>query len=298
MGATVCILIKDYKNDGMMSQKYNYGSIENLNKIWGERLSESQPDCKNQIGRERFFLKGFECITKCFPDNTKNVLEVGCGTSRFLAKWSLQNPECKAYGIDKSTKVVHQAVQEQMSISNLCIIAGDAFCLPFPDNMMDVSFSEGLLEHYHPPQQEKIIREMIRVTMKGKPIITAVPNYNCPSLKLAMAYNGIKKDSFDETIDNWRYGYEKPMKHKEAIELYEKVGLSNIKVTSGWSPWYGLKMYRWDHSKKKPVYPWFQPVLSVTQQFIECITSIVDFLCKNKISYFFGYEFVVKGFKK
>ena len=127
--------------------------------------------------------------------------------------------------------------------------------------------------------------------------MVAVPNFYCPSLILAMAYNGVDWRDVGKYQHRWRYGYEQPMRHSELSELFKRVGLKNVTIDSGWGVWYGLKVYRWEDKSQQPVYPKFRNVLLFAQKVLEKITALIDPLSNGLLTTLFGYEFIVRGDK-
>lgn len=97
------------------------------------------------------------------------VLDAGCG-SGFFSK----------YFIDSGYKVIsldysEVALKLTKSLNQKIItVQGDVFRLPFSQNIFDLVFSDGLLEHYKNPLP--ILKEFKRVLKKNGKIITFVPN--------------------------------------------------------------------------------------------------------------------------
>src|SRR3989442_15842090 len=75
------------------------------------------------------------------------VLEVGCGTGRWLAE--LQPVVRQVCGIDLSLGMLQQARQRPQSPSLIC---GHASHLPFPDAMFDLIFCVNALHHFPQPR--------------------------------------------------------------------------------------------------------------------------------------------------
>ena len=267
----------------------NYSDIRNLNNIWGNKFSEKRINFLDKAGTVKFLNSGYKCITKYFPSNIASVLEVGVGSARFLTKWKESNPNCICYGVDKSSDVI-EYLQKEDRTHNIKLSIGDALHLPFPQNFIDTIFSEGLLEHYLPKHQLKILTEMGKVATQS--VIVTVPNYYCPSLRLAMLYTDTKGNKC-----NWRYGYEKPMKYSELVALFKKAGFSKVKRVGGWCPWYGLKFYKWDTQSRKKILPWYISILLGIRFILETITSLIDPIFGNVFSFYFGYEITVIGKK-
>jgi SAM-dependent methyltransferase len=57
------------------------------------------------------------------------------------------------------------------------VVAGDAFCLPFQDGSIDVSLSQGLMEHFSDEQIVALVREQLRVC---RSVVFSVPSDRYP----------------------------------------------------------------------------------------------------------------------
>jgi len=90
----------------------------------------------------------------------ERVLEVGCGTGRWLAE--LQLVARQVYGIDLSLGMLQQARQRPQSLSLIC---GHASHLPFPDAGFDLIFCVNAFHHF--PQPRVFISEARRLLRPG-----------------------------------------------------------------------------------------------------------------------------------
>jgi len=131
----------------------------------------------------RFFLQVifvhaylFYNILKYKP---KRALEVGCGTARMTFFLSFFVKDVVA--LDKDPQLIKQGMNfsRKFKRKKIKFICGDAFDLPFKDNLFDVVFSQGLLEHFSDKNIHKLIDEQIRV---ARYVIFSVPNKNYPKM--------------------------------------------------------------------------------------------------------------------
>jgi SAM-dependent methyltransferase len=79
--------------------------------------------------------------------NAERVLEVGCGTGRWLVE--LHPVAREVYGIDLSRGMLQQARQRPEFLSLIC---GQASHLPFPDAMFDLVFCVNAFHHFLQPR--------------------------------------------------------------------------------------------------------------------------------------------------
>lgn len=101
-------------------------------------------------------------LTCCEFRNNAQVLDVGCGTGRWLRRLGQRN--ISAVGIDQSVGMLRLA-RERATHSPL--LAGDVQHLPFRDESFDCVIGITVVQHIPPEQQERALREMIRVLRGG-----------------------------------------------------------------------------------------------------------------------------------
>lgn len=157
--------------------------------------------------------KGFWLKTGFFPDllKGKRILDVGCGTGRFLAVAARY--QCEVVGIDLSF-AVDTAFQNLGIKKNVHIIQADLFDLPFPEETFDLIFSIGVL--HHTPNCREAFQRLPRLLKHGGMI--AIWVYS----KTHIEYN--------ETLNRfWRYFTVKLPKRL----LY---GLSHIAIPYYYAP--------------------------------------------------------------
>lgn len=102
----------------------------------------------------------------------KKVLEVGAGTGR--TSFELQQAGAYVIVLDYSENSL-RIVQELFSSVNkrIEIIQADAFHLPFKNDVLDIVFHQGLLEHFKTPQP--LLKENYRVLRPGGLTLVDVP---------------------------------------------------------------------------------------------------------------------------
>jgi ubiquinone/menaquinone biosynthesis C-methylase UbiE len=100
----------------------------------------------------------------CQIENTKRILEVGCGTGVIL-KELLDQHTASVFGID--INLSHLSIAKQ-NLNSPLLTAGDAHKLPFPNNSFDLSVCHFLLLWVKDPIH--VVREMVRVTKPGSKV--------------------------------------------------------------------------------------------------------------------------------
>ena len=99
-----------------------------------------------------------------------DILEIGA-QSGIDAEY-LSDKEYNITALDYSRESIQLMKKRRLTK----IVRGDALKLPFPDNSFDLTYSQGLIEHFRQPELSKIIQEQKRVVKENGHIIIDVPN--------------------------------------------------------------------------------------------------------------------------
>lgn len=90
-----------------------------------------------------------------------SVLDVGCATG---ITYEYIKPTGVGYvGVDYTEKFLEQARKRNPEID---VRFASAFSLPFSDGSFDTVFCKAVLEHQHPGEYPRIVREMARIAKK------------------------------------------------------------------------------------------------------------------------------------
>ncbi len=96
------------------------------------------------------------------PIEDKEILEIACGTGRFTAMLAAEG--ANVVGLDISTPMLQQGRQkaDELGVSGVELMRGDAGRLPFPDNHFDTVFAMRFFHLADTPRD--FLREMRRVS--------------------------------------------------------------------------------------------------------------------------------------
>ncbi|MDO9547687.1 MAG: class I SAM-dependent methyltransferase [Candidatus Marinimicrobia bacterium] len=121
------------------------------------------------------------------------ILDVGCGNGIFLLEAAADYPEqFSTYGVDMDFAALDNAklVFMDNGLNPDRFIQGDAYRLPFADNMFDAVFCINTLVNLAPISTiEHLIRELHRVCKKGKYIIFDYRNAYNPAISIMYKMN-------------------------------------------------------------------------------------------------------------
>lgn len=240
--------------------------------IWEEqwqRISRYEDSLLSLDAFGRRALHSFGCW---ISGDDQMILEAGSGTGRFALAIAKRYPSSQVIGLDISFSAVSLArrIASRTGIDNGHFKVGNIFEMPFVDGSFDVTFNEGVVEHF--VDFRDAISEMIRVAKPGGKVIVAVPNWYCLPHTLYKRFKG----------DRYQYGYEKSFKSKELIAIFRDFGLVDIEV-SGFDPAYGIGRMR----KLSRLGPMLDKL----------VIKPLDALTRSMFSKKFGFEICVKGVK-
>jgi len=109
--------------------------------------------------QEKSWRRGLQ---RCGLSEGALVLDVGCGTGRWLRRYKKLN-FC-AVGIDATQDMLRRALTGG---SGLAVVAARAQRLPFPDGAFDLVSDVTVVQHIASPEQDGVLQEMARVLKPG-----------------------------------------------------------------------------------------------------------------------------------
>lgn len=172
-----------------------------------------------------------DVIRSCFDSlKNKTILEIGCGKGNELIQLAREGATCS--GLDFSESAI-QFLSSRLRIDRIdsAIIRGDARSIPLRPGEFDLVFSQGVLEHFHDPNE--IVKEQRRVLKQGGYIVIEVPN------KWTL-YTVYKKTLM--WLDRWPPGWETEYSPKELSDLIVNAGFEIVDCV-GWD-FFFLKVVR------------------------------------------------------
>ncbi|PIU35922.1 hypothetical protein COT03_00915 [Candidatus Shapirobacteria bacterium CG07_land_8_20_14_0_80_39_18] len=151
----------------------------------------------------------------------KRLLEIGSG--RAVDSLSLAARGAKSYVLDFSSKSLDFSTRlaRERGIT-IVPLRADARCLPFAGGSFDLIYSQGLVEHYQPP--DKLMEEQVRVVRPGGYVLVDVPQL--------VSIQAITKKVL-MGMDKWPFGWERDYTEPQLRKLFEKFGLEVIDLC-GW----------------------------------------------------------------
>lgn len=146
----------------------------------------------------------------------KRILEVGCGASSNAVELARRGANVFVLDFSPYALETTRRFAEESGVSLLSIQA-DAEYLPVADDSVDVIYSQGLVEHFLPPDQ--LMKEQVRVVKPGGFVLVDVP-------QLFSLHTIIKKISM--SLNRWPYDWERNYSEEQLRELLERFGLEPV----------------------------------------------------------------------
>ena len=213
----------------------------------------------------------------------KIIAEIGAGSGRDSLRL-VEN--------DATVIVMDYAMNSLKLIRNLStqsdkkiwLVKGDAFYLPFKTNSLDITFHQGLLEHFKQPQG--IIRENARALKTGGFAVADVPQrYH--------VYTIVKHILI--LLDKWFAGWEREFSIKELETLFRESGL---KVKSSYGDWmrpsFAYRCFRETAKKFHIALPLYPGSFSIIKKFRQ---KMRGFFKQYRWSYYTFMDIGVIGVK-
>ena len=145
------------------------------------------------------------------------VLDVGCGTGRFLKQLAAAFPQARLYGVDLSPYYLRRAhAVVGADAAELSLVAENAEALPFPDGYFDAVSCVFLFHELPKRARRKVMSEMARVVRPGGTVVV------CDSTQMAdSAELRVVLESFPQTY------------HEPYYKSYLRDDLADIARESG-----------------------------------------------------------------
>lgn len=133
-------------------------------------------------------------------------LEGGSGTGRVSIRLSKEF-SLSAILIDTSLHALKMSrkIAKDSSAKNVFFIVGSVFCMPLRNNVIDIIWSGGVLEHFAFHKQQQALNEFLRCSKHGGAIAVIVPN------KHAFFYDIARRVAM--RTGTWPFGDEQPLSH-------------------------------------------------------------------------------------
>ena len=199
-------------------------------------------------GYDEHMMTEIESATEFYPFTAQSlpkwencrILDLGCGTGLELEAFLPLCPSAQITGIDLSEKML-EALQKKLPDSNLNLICGSYFDVPFGEECFDGAVSVESLHHF--PQEAKIplYAKLWRALKPGGYFI--LTDYFAPSDAEEQTYfEGLARLKAEQGItDDAFYHYDTPLTVAHETEALLAAGFSSVEELNRWGATHTLK---------------------------------------------------------
>lgn len=183
-------------------------SVETWDRFWStEKTSPKNPN---------FFLINAIKETIGGSVEDKRILEVGCGTSNEAVELARQGADVFVLDFSRPALDILRRQADERGVGLLSVQA-DVEKSPFADSTFDLVYSQGLVEHFLPP--DKLMREQVRVVRPGGFVLVDVPQL----FSLQAVVKGVLM-----RFDRWPFGWERDYTEEQLRRLLGRFGLEPV----------------------------------------------------------------------
>ena len=172
-----------------------------------------------------------------------HILDLGCGTGLELEKYISVNPAAQITGIDLSAEMLER-LNAKFPDSNLNLICGSYFDVPFGEDCFDAAVSVESLHHFTADAKLTLYRKLYTsLKRNGYFILT---DYFAESEAAEMEYfENLRRLKKEQGIDdNEFYHYDTPLTVEHEINVLKNAGFSKIEILNNWGATYCIKSSR------------------------------------------------------
>lgn len=187
-----------------------------------------------------FFQDAYNQLSDASKINKKlTYLEIGCGP--FFLGQEVAKKVNFVIGIDfcLTPLLIAKKMLEKEKANNYLLIQGDILDMPLKDNIIDLIYGGGVIEHFQNTQ--KCVDELYRVLKPGGTSLNAVPYLNIGALTYRQVWGNIPNFPILRQMAEFihihllkgkhlTFGYELSFLGRTLIKIHEKAGFSKIRI--------------------------------------------------------------------
>lgn len=212
--------------------------LEKMNDFFKARLDVYDEHMLTEIeGAAEFYaFTAAELPTK----SECRILDLGCGTGLELERYISAKPAAQITGIDLSAEMLDK-LKEKFPDSNLNLICGSYFDVPFGENCFDAAVSVESLHHFTAEAKLTLYRKLYAsLKRNGYFILT---DYFAESAEAEREYfeNLCRLKKEQGIADNEFYHYDTPLTVEHEINVLKDAGFSTVEILHKWSATYCIK---------------------------------------------------------
>lgn len=137
--------------------------MEKMDEFFAARVEGYDEHMLNEVGGCR---EAYEKMAELIPDNTENLLDLGCGTGLELAGIFKRFPNVSVTGIDLS-KAMLEKLSEKYSDKNITLINADYFSTDLGRERFDTAVSFQTMHHFSHEMKIGLYKKILNSLKSG-----------------------------------------------------------------------------------------------------------------------------------
>jgi len=175
------------------------------------------------------WIDDYKYIPSLIPENTKELLDLGCGTGLELDEIYIKYPKLKVTGIDLC-KAMLEKLHQKHKEKNIELINADYFSYPFKKKKYDVIISVLSLHHFEYEKKKNIYKKIFNALPEnGRYIECDYMAVNDEYEKLCLDYYKKRRENSGISADEFVH-IDIPLTIEHQIELMKEAGFKSIKI--------------------------------------------------------------------
>ncbi len=165
-------------------------------------------------------------MSKLVPENTKNLLDLGCGTGLELEAIFKRFPDISVTGIDL-TKAMLDKLEEKYRGKNITLIQGDYFRTDLGQNRFDTAISFQTMHHFSPEMKIGLYQKICDSLKSGGVYIECDYMVETQAEEEYWYAENVRIRREQNIPENEFYHYDTPCTIENQIKMFKAAGFFN-----------------------------------------------------------------------
>ncbi len=165
-------------------------------------------------------------MSKLVPENTKNLLDLGCGTGLELEAIFKRFPDISVTGIDL-TKAMLDKLEEKYRGKNITLIQGDYFRTDLGQNRFDTAISFQTMHHFSHEMKIGLYRKICDSLKSGGVYIECDYMVETQAEEEYWYAENVRIRREQNILENGFYHYDTPCTIENQIKMFKAAGFLN-----------------------------------------------------------------------
>ncbi len=197
--------------------------MEKMNEFFTARVDSYDEHMLNEVDGCR---EAYGEMSKLVPENTKNLLDLGCGTGLELEAIFKRFPDISVTGIDL-TKAMLDKLEEKYRGKNITLIQGDYFRTDLGQNRFDTAISFQTMHHFSHEMKIGLYRKICDSLKSGGVYIECDYMVETQAEEEYWYAENVRIRREQNIPENEFYHYDTPCTIENQIKMFKAAGFLN-----------------------------------------------------------------------